>query len=479
MKFLLLTTALIPSVARAQLLLPDDQQQQQQQQQLEWIPKSSFTASSNLGRHHPIVFANETHAFLLGGTTADNAAVDDFYIYEPTTDVWTDLTDTPSQFPGTPRSFGYGIVLNQANHPKAYLGFGASATSERLNDFWEFDMETHLWKQLSSLPPGLGRRHPSMVPVFNDDATDEWTIHVGLGDGYVGNDQFSNFNDYWSYSIQEDTWTQLPDFPSSKRHHPFFFGIGGRSYVGLGHSDGQQPYIERDFYSYTSLESNTLQQNGWRQEPDFASYLVEASEGASRGGEGGSQQQIRTLQTTEARVAGTEFSIDLPLVGDNNSNNTTDELRGSLGFVLSGDGDDHRAMSKGEFHAFYPPQEGNTTNTGVSEEAWWRQLTPHPGASRWAPASFVMRGTANAYMTCGYDRSTNTLHSDMWMMDLSPLFRSTSVMAITGSSAAAGSGTFITSGSEDITDITSDASSFVRLDWIKMVAAATIGMGLL
>ncbi len=53
----------------------------------------------------------------------------------------------------------------------------------------------------------------------------------------------------------------------------------------------------------------------------------------------------------------------------------------------------------------------------------WRALPSHPGASRWAPGSFAMRGTARAYFTGGYDRTTGVLRSDVWGMDLSPLFR--------------------------------------------------------
>ena len=169
----------------------------------------------------------------------------------------------------------------------------------------------------------------------------------------------------------------------------------------------------------------------WNRETDFASYAWL-----------GPTEQY--LQTTEARVAGTEFSIELPLQGsivDDTSN--TNELVGSIGFVLSGDGDDHDFMAEGEFHAFYPPgssrdlpldaiagmpiatMDSGTTSSHTSSNgtAWWRQLPSHPGPSRWAPGSFVMRGTARVYFTSGYDRVTGILHDDVWRMDLSPLFR--------------------------------------------------------
>jgi hypothetical protein len=71
------------------------------------------------------------------------------------------------------------------------------------------------------------------------------------------------------------------------------------------------------------------------------------------------------LVTTEARVAGTQFSIVLPMRG---STDGKGELSGAIGFVLSGDGDDHRAMNTGELHAFYP-----------NAAKKWRTLSPHPG----------------------------------------------------------------------------------------------------
>jgi N-acetylneuraminic acid mutarotase len=392
---------------------------------LEWRAQTSFdrsataavTSSSN-GRHHPIVFANETHAFLWGGTTSTAAAANDFYLYDAATDAWTELLLTaPSSsssadadaFPPA-RSFAYGIVLNELYHPKAYIGFGANGDGIPLNDLWEFDMTTLAWRALAACPC-RGRNHPSMVSVYNNG---QWTIHMGLGDSYDDNGKFTNLNDYWSYDIDSDTWQPLSDFPSSKRHHPFYFPLHGASYVGLGHSDGNNPYIERDFYSYHVANNNT-----WRREPDFASYgyLDDQSSSSSPLTVGAAATSL-VVTTTEARVAGTQFSIELPLVGANGPPDNL--LPGAIGFVLSGDGDDHRYMPTGEFHAFYPANNATTTNA----TAWWRQLTPHPGGARWAPGSFVLRNTATAYFCCGYDRATGMLHSDVWSIDLSSLFSS-------------------------------------------------------
>jgi len=248
----------------------------------------------------------------------------------------------------------------------------------------------------------LGRRHPAMNAVQKPEGG--WEIHVGLGDGVVPDGGFSNFNDWWRYDVDTNVWSELPGFPSSRRHHPFYFGLGGTSYVGLGHSDGYFPYIERDWYSYHPSDGN------WQNETQFASYDTIFDDSSA------TLTYSAGPVTTEARVAGTEFSIELPLVGG------TSELVGSLGFVLSGDGDDHRTMAEGEFHAFYPSGNLLMAGPGGNSSSWWRRLPPHPGVSRWAPGSFVMRGSARAYFTSGYDRDEGVLFADLWRIDLSPLF---------------------------------------------------------
>ncbi len=328
---------------------------------LTWESRAAFPGG---GRHHPICFANATHGFVLTGSTLTSAYTSDLWVYEAATDTWTDLSETSSAFPGAARTQSYGVAATlDCSNTKAYLGFGFS-DGTILNDWWEFDMATHEWKQLAEFP-GEGRRHPAMNFV---EPLGE--IHVGLGDGIYG-----NYDDYWSYNIEKDEWKQLADFPSSQRHHPFMFSINSDSYVGLGHDNVG---IERDWYRYDAVGGR------WNKENDFASY---------------SWSDSSSPITTEARVAGTEFSV----AGSCDSETT-------LGFVLSGDGDDHSSMASGEFHVFDP------------QSSHWHELPPHPGFSRWAPGSFVLMGTSQVYFFGGYDRLFGIYNSDLWTMDMKPLF---------------------------------------------------------
>ena len=175
--------------------------------------------------------------------------------------------------------------------------------------------------------------HPAVVPVYNARASG-WEIHVGLGDGLDELGAAGNFADWWSYSVDDDTWTRLPDLPGISRHHPFMFGLGNSAYAGLGHSVNG---IERDWYRYDPEQST------WTREDDFVSYDAASGD----------------IATTQARVAGTEFTIERPLRDADNGEFSSamqlsggvgigSKLSGSLGFVPSGDGDDHSTMATGE-----------------------------------------------------------------------------------------------------------------------------------
>lgn len=335
---------------------------------LSWEPKATFPGG---GRHHPITFANATHGFLLTGSGTVSSYMSDFWIYDAAADSWTDLSNTAAAFPGVARTYGYGVSsTTNCSNSKAYLGFGASALGERLTDWWEFDMKSLGWTRLAEFP-GIGRRHPAMNYV--EGSVNE--IHVGLGDGIDG-----NLKDWWAYDVASNSWRQLPDLPGIPRHHPFYFHIGSNSYAGLGHSSTG---IERDWYHWDSVNEM------WISEIEFASFPLDSADG--------------NAVTTEARVAGTQFSA---------SGSCNDDAL-VYGFVLSGDGDDHGTIETGEFHFFDP-----YSTTGGA----WHPLPPHPGFSRWAPGSFVLQGSTHVYFLGGYDRTQQMLFDDVWMMDLEPLF---------------------------------------------------------
>jgi N-acetylneuraminic acid mutarotase len=269
---------------------------------------------------------------------------------------------------------------------KGYAVTGTNSSSNPTDDVLEYDPIADTWTALANFPGaargfGIGTAADNGLAYLGfgatttqylndfwsfDAGTGTWTqltscgcsgrrhpamiaigdrIYVGLGDNSSG-DQ----NDWWMYDIPSDTWTQTASLPGPARHHPYMFNAGDQVFAGFGHSGGT---IYKDWYK---LDTAT---NTWT---------------------------AMTIFQGEARVAGTQFSWN------------------GLGYVLSGDGDNHSYMQTGEMWSYNP----------VADT--WQQLTPHPGESRWAPGSFAIGN--EVFFFGGYNRFTGLYPNDTWKFGL-------------------------------------------------------------
>jgi len=301
---------------------------------------------------------------------------------------WVQVTSLPNVFNETHHSFAFSF------DDMGYIVSGNSDSGVRDN-FYQYNPATESWTELAPFPGGA--RGYAIGDIWNgkayfgfgDDGTSRlndlwvfdpsnmsWTelascpcaerahpamiahngkVFVGLGSSSSG-----NMNDWWEYDIALNTWSQKDDLPSLSRHHPYQFGIDDYVYTGFGHGNS----IFNDWFRY-----------------DIA---------------GETWTQVATLPA-EGRVAGTQFSYN------------------GLGYVLSGDGDNHRSMNTGEFWAYDP-----VTDT-------WNELPPHPERSRWAPASFVINGevyiingtSVSEYVTEIYKFDLNSVLSTHELTNLS------------------------------------------------------------
>ncbi|MFK7807446.1 MAG: T9SS type A sorting domain-containing protein [Saprospiraceae bacterium] len=268
---------------------------------------------------------------------------------------WEQVSSLPSQFDNTHHSFGFSL------NGMGYLTTGSSPNGER-NDFYQYDPIEDEWTALDDFPGearsfaigdiwdgkayfgfGFGDSGDELRDFWVFDPEDmSWTeleacpcpgrLHpamiahndkVFMG---MGNNSGGNRNDWWEYDIETNTWSEKPNFPALPRHHPFQFGIGDYVYTGLGHGNG---FISDRWYRYDPITED------WEE---------------------------MTSLPAEGRVAGTQFSLN------------------GIGYVLSGDGEDHMTMEEGEFWSYDP----------LLDE--WDQLPSHPSVSRWAPSSFVIDG---------------------------------------------------------------------------------------
>jgi len=265
---------------------------------------------------------------------------------------WVEKAQMPEEF-RSHHSFGFAI------NGTGYIVAGSTAPNDDFSkSFYSYDPGTDSWTKKVDFPgPARGF---AIGEVYNDKA------YFGFGFGTS-----SPLNDLWEYDQVADEWTQLPSCPCAPRFHPALTIANNKLIVGMGGSNSGN---RNDFWMYD------IETQAWEQIADFPSvvrhhpYQFSIDDYHYAGlGHGASiyDEWYRYDATTdtweqmadlpgEGRVAGTQFAVN------------------GKGYVLSGDGMDHSSMEEGEFYEYDPALDT------------WTELTPHPGTSRWAPASFVI-----------------------------------------------------------------------------------------
>lgn len=190
-------------------------------------------------RHHASGFAINGMGYLGQGEDNFGNLLNDWWMYNPGTDTWTQKNNTLMSARSYCGSFSIGN--------KGYITCGNTATSY-LNSLWEYDPAADSWTQKTSFP-GAARRHPCMA-VVNGEA------YVGCGDGSTG-----NYNDFYKYNPATNAWTAIPVFIGTRRHHPVAVSMNGKLYVGTGHDLNNVKC--KDFYVFNPGT------NSWSQIADI------------------------------------------------------------------------------------------------------------------------------------------------------------------------------------------------------------------
>ncbi|OMJ89424.1 hypothetical protein SteCoe_8423 [Stentor coeruleus] len=153
-----------------------------------------------------------------------------------------------------PRS---SFSLTPYNSSQAFI-FGGNSTSDYLNDVWLFDLESGVFKEISSsfYAPNSRSMH-QMVTLGNE-------LYIFGGKNSDKLYFLNRFNDLQAYDIMKNTWSLISasgDIPSSR--HSFSMASNGLSLYLFGGKSSDK--VLNDFYvynkrstSWTAISTNTI-----------------------------------------------------------------------------------------------------------------------------------------------------------------------------------------------------------------------------
>ena len=120
------------------------------------------------------------------------------------------------------------------------------------NAFYRFDPSDLSLTKLAEVPDG--KRFCTTSFLIDN------SIYIGLG-----SEGQTYLKDFWKYSIDQDSWFQLTDFPGEPRHYAFSFCVNEVAYLGggysyCGNSCGWQSSYYNDIWKYDPLIDQWTQQ---------------------------------------------------------------------------------------------------------------------------------------------------------------------------------------------------------------------------
>lgn len=192
-----------------------------------WFTRSSLTLPRRLWA---CTFMDGINGYIGLGYGEDSNPRKDFWQYNMETDDWTEV----SYYPGGER---YGAACFFISG-YAYVGLGSNGMSYP-TEFYKYDPYLDVWTSISDFG-GVGRIWSTGFAVNNKG-------YVGLG--YNGSDYQS---DFYKYDVSTNIWTVVSSpFLGNARHSASCFVIDNIAYLGLGY-DGFN-YLT-DFYSFDGTD---------------------------------------------------------------------------------------------------------------------------------------------------------------------------------------------------------------------------------
>lgn len=232
---------------------------------------------------------NGTYAFDIDGKgywgggkasscTTNNCLINEFYEYDPVTNVWTQKADTALPF-------FYGSSTSQ--NGKGYAGFGEYSTTvnnvilaTRTDSWNEYDPETDTWTPKTNF-----LNVPATVTTPRTENLSKAAISIIGNDIFIfgGNKSFtdysSNFTDnLYKYNITDNLWETVDEELGGNRRAASGFYTNGKIYIGGGdNGEHMTDFWEYDIATDVWTEKESLNsKHFWRSvtEIDGKGYFI-------------------------------------------------------------------------------------------------------------------------------------------------------------------------------------------------------------
>ena len=204
-----------------------------------WTKKNPATSPAARARHGMVYDADQGRFLMFGGTDASKL-YDDTWTYTPSTGTWASVN------PGTKPSARSMFGMSYDSKSKLTVLFGGHDGSNALKDTWRFDAIGGTWeKQPTSGSPSA--RY--LTATVFDGSLNETVLFGGIEPAAGCYSQPNLVNDTWTYSSQNNTWTNRTTGlqPSARHSHVMAYDsdrkltllYSGAIYIGMlyGSSD--------------------------------------------------------------------------------------------------------------------------------------------------------------------------------------------------------------------------------------------------
>ena len=178
-----------------------------------WVKKSDF---EGVPRGVSVSFVIDDKAYVGLGYNADKLYLNDFWMYNPSTDRW----DMIANFPGKGRTAAVAFSING----KGYVGTGYDG-SNKLSDLWEYDPSSDTWTRKDDFLGGA--RYKAVGFSLNNYGY----IGTGYGDDSVDKIDFYRFDPTAATGSQ---WLKVQSIGGSKRRGATAFTYNNKAYVCTG-----------------------------------------------------------------------------------------------------------------------------------------------------------------------------------------------------------------------------------------------------